>query len=185
MGGLEEHLAHLPSLVRSLYIALPTERAADAAGRRLTTTVVGEPPSALRGTGHDVLLFGPDDGPDESEIGWRMLANLMLLPVWTADSAIRRFELTASRRLVLDDLSDALCPGEGVAIGSRLRDAREYQDARRKLISAMEVVEPDDPPQLVRDSFRRLVLGAEAAARATSLGRFGDAGSSGDAALSR
>jgi hypothetical protein len=158
-------IAHLPLVVaRSLYIALPTERAADAAGRRLTVGTLGPPTSDEAGRGHDVLLFGPDDSPSEGEIRWRMLANVMFLPAYTADAAIACFELDVDRGVVLADLADGLCPDEGRGIVERLLTDEDFNAARRRLIDAMEQVGPGDPPAAVRDALRRLVLDAEAAA---------------------
>jgi hypothetical protein len=160
--GLVEHLPLV--VARSLYIALPTERAADAAGRRLAVASLGPPTADELGCGNDVLLFGPDDAPSDDEIRWRMLANVMILPVYTADAAIACFELEAERGVVLGDLADGLCPDEGRGIAERLRSDEGFQGARRRLIEAMEQVGAGDPPAVVRDALRRLVLDAEAAA---------------------
>jgi hypothetical protein len=125
---LEGLLANVPNaLARSLYIALPTERAADAAGRRLSRAALGPATEADRGRGHDVLLLGPDDGPSDAEIRWRMLANLMVLPVWTADAAIACFCLQLSREEALANLADGLCPDEGPGIAElRLHQQKHW-----------------------------------------------------------
>jgi hypothetical protein len=157
--------APLPTLVaRSLYIALPTERAADAAGRHLAIEALGPPTADEAGKGHDVLLFGPDDGPSEEEIRWRMLANMMILPASTADAAIACFKVNATREAVLGDLADGLCPDEGRELAERLLRDQRFQTARQRLLDAMKQVGAADPPGSVRDTLRRLVLNAEAAA---------------------
>jgi hypothetical protein len=158
-------VAHLPRVVaHSLYIALPTERAADAAGRRLAVATLGPPTAAEAGRGNDVLLFGPDDGPSEDEIRWRMLANVLILPAYTADAAKACFELDFEREVMLGDLADGLCPDVGRGIAERLLNDYGFQGARRRLIHAMEQVGASDPPAPIRDALRRLVLDAEAAA---------------------
>ncbi len=157
-------LANLPPVVaRSLYIALPTERAADAAGRRLALDALGPPTADEADRGHDVLLFGPDDGPSDAEIRWRMLANLMILPVYTADAAIACFGLDVERGVVLGDLADGLCPDEGRGIAERLLHDEGFQAARRRLVDAMELAD-QGAPAAVREAIRRLVLDAEATA---------------------
>jgi hypothetical protein len=161
-GGLLEHLP--PLVARSLYIAMPTERAADAAGRRLAVSIFGLSPPSEAGRGHDVLLFGPDDAPDDAEINLRMLANLMFLPVYTADSAIARFKLQTDRGIALGVLADELCPGTGWDIARRLLEEEGFQAARRQLVDTLEHIRSEDAPATVREALRRLVLQAEAAA---------------------
>jgi hypothetical protein len=158
-------VAHLPRVVaHSLYIALPTERAADAAGRRLAVATLGPPTPNEAGRGNDVLLFGPDDGPSEDEIRWRMLANVLILPAYTADAAKACFALDFDRGVMLGDLADGLCPDVGRGIAERLLSDDGFQDARRRLIHAMEQIGASDPPAPIRVALRRLVLQAEAAA---------------------
>lgn len=170
-GGLEDHLGNVPALLGSLYIALPTERAADQAGRRLAVSILGPPRTHERGTGHDVLLFGADDGPPDSEIAPRMVTNLMLLPVWTGESAVRRFELpiTEWNRAVLG-LAELLCPGEAEAFVAAVEADGSFEAARQLLINAMRAVAPSDPPEHVRASIREAVLAAEAAGMAAAGG---------------
>jgi hypothetical protein len=106
--------------------------------------------------------FGPDDGPSDAEIRWRMLANLMILPVWTADAAIACFRLDLSREEALASLAAGLCPNEGPGIAERLLRDDGFGAARRRLIDTAQRADPDDPPRM-RDLLRCLVLEAETA----------------------
>jgi hypothetical protein len=155
-------------VAHSLYIALPTERAADAAGRRLAVATLGPPTANEAGCGNDVLLFGPDDGPSDEEIRWRMLANVLFLPTCTADAAKACFELDLDRGAMLGDLANGLCPDQGRGIVERLLSDEGFQGARLRLVDATERVGASDPPAPIRDALRHLVLNAEDAAADTA-----------------
>jgi hypothetical protein len=163
--GLMNNLAGHETVVRALYLALPTERAADQAGRRLTVASFGPAPDTERGKNHDVLLFGADDGPAPSELHWRMIANLMFLPNYSGAAAIGCFQLhfTDEARAVRA-LSELIWPGEGEAFASALASDTGFRQARKRLVDGMEAADPLDEPAVVWQALRRLVLEAETAA---------------------
>jgi hypothetical protein len=164
--GLTTNLRDHRTIVGSLYIAMPTERAADQAGRRLAVAKFGAAPDSERGANHDVLLlFGRDDGPAGAELAWRMVANLMFLPTYSGQAAIKCFDIPFedAGRAVLA-LAELMWPGKGGSFASALAGDSGFQQARRRLDAGMEAARAISEPSVVRETLRRLVLEAETAA---------------------
>lgn len=163
--GLETNLRDHRTIVGSLYIAMPTERAADEAGRRLAVAAFGAAPESERGANHDVLLFGRDDGPASTELAWRMIANLMFLPNWSGKGVIMVFDLPFSDAgRAIGELAEEVWPGKGRAFAIALLNDPGFQQARRRLVAGMEAARAVGEPSAVRETLRRLVLEAETAA---------------------
>ncbi len=163
--GLTTNLPDHRTIVGSLYIAMPTERAADQAGRRLAVATFGAAPDSERGANHDMLLFGRDDGPAGAELAWRMVANLMFLPTYSGQAAIKCFGLPFedAGRAVLA-LAELMWPGAGGSFASALAGDSGFQQARSRLVAGMEAARAIGEPSVVRETLRRLVLEAETAA---------------------
>jgi hypothetical protein len=94
--GLASKLGEDSVVFRVFYASLPTERAADAAGRRLACATLGDPATSLRGGPHDTLLFGPDDAPAAEELCSRVTAHLALLPEWFGEAALEQLPPSAA-----------------------------------------------------------------------------------------
>jgi hypothetical protein len=132
--GLASKLGEGSVVFRVLYASLPTERAADAAGRRLAHLTLGAPDLSLRGGPHDTLLFGRDDAPAAEELCSRFIAHLALVPELFGKAALDQLPLKCGALHATAHFCDYLMPGTGIPHIEALTAHPEFRSIRDEIL---------------------------------------------------
>ena len=134
--GVASQLGEDSVVFRVLYASLPTERAADEAGRRLARATLGDPANSLRGGPHDTLIFGPADAPAADELCSRTTTHLAILPDWFGAAALDQFPLTCGPRQATGHFCDYLMPGTGIPHAEALAAHPEFRAVKDQILKA-------------------------------------------------